>query len=113
MDRAVILGASRGLGASLAEYAIRQGYPVLGWSRKEEPLRQIRSRFPLFEYRIADFSKPHGQDEAIRYLLTENYSKVFCVAGGGPFGAFHERPWDSHEWAWQVSFIFAARIIHA
>jgi short-subunit dehydrogenase len=113
MDRAVILGASRGLGARLAEHACAQGYPAVGWARKEEPLKQLRERFPLFEYRIADLSKPHGQDEVIRYLLNETYSKVFYVAGGGPFGPYQDRPWESHDWAWQVSFIGAARIVHA
>ncbi|MBX3020792.1 MAG: SDR family NAD(P)-dependent oxidoreductase [Bdellovibrionales bacterium] len=114
MDRAVIFGASRGLGAELAKQACAAGYPVLGWGRKEKALAEQRERDPLFEYRVADFSKSFGQDEAIRYLLgSEPFSKVFLVVGGGPYGLFQERDWPSHEWALQVSFIFQARVIHA
>jgi 3-dehydrosphinganine reductase len=112
MDRAVIFGASRGLGAALAQHLCTSGYPVQGWGRKEPALKALRERYPLFEYQVADFSKLYGQDQAIQALLTGNFSRVFCVAGGGPYGLYGERPWSAHEWAWQVTFLFPAQVLH-
>ncbi len=114
MDRVVILGASRGLGAELVKYISAQTrFLVLGFGRKEPQLSALKDHFPLFEYQIADFSTAKGQDQAIRYLIEENYSKVICVAGGGPYGLFHERAMRDHDWGWEVTFRFPARVIHA
>jgi len=114
MDRVIILGASRGFGAELVKHiSLTGGCPTVGFGRKDAPLKALREQFPLFEYRITDFSKSTGQDEAIRFLLEENYSKVICVAGGGPFGPFQERAMKDHQWAWEVTYHFQARLIHA
>ena len=113
MDRVVILGASRGLGAELVKYVCGTGYPVVGFGRKEGALSQLREQFPLFEYTVADFATRIGQDETLRYLLEENYGKVIVVAGGGPYGLFQDREWKDHQWAWDVTFQFPARVLHA
>ncbi|MGE3683995.1 MAG: SDR family NAD(P)-dependent oxidoreductase [Bdellovibrionales bacterium] len=113
MDRAVIFGASRGLGAELTKYACHVDYPVVGWGRKEGPLSLLRDRYPLFEYRLADLASSEGQDQALNYLLTETYNKVFLVAGGGPYGPFQDHDFKDHLWAWDLTFLFPARVIHA
>lgn len=113
MDRAVILGASRGLGRELAKIVCDAGYPVTGFGRKKELLSAIRDEFPLFEYRVADFSKIDGQDLAIQYLLETPFNRLFCVAGGGPYGTFGERAFRDHDWAWEVTFRTPARVLHA
>lgn len=112
MERAVIFGASRGLGAALACHLCTLGYPVVGWGRKQAALSAIRAKYPLFAYQIADFSKSEGQDQALSYLIEQNYDRVFCVVGGGPYGPYAERSWDAHSWAWQVTYVFAARVLH-
>ncbi|MCB0343411.1 MAG: SDR family oxidoreductase, partial [Bdellovibrionales bacterium] len=38
--------------------------------------------------------------------------QIIYVAGGGPFGRFHDKKWKDHEWAWQVSFLTPARLLH-
>lgn len=113
MDRAVILGASRGLGAELVREISNSSFSAFGFGRKEPALQALKDRHPLFDYRIADFSLRHGQEEVIRFLLQENFSKIFCVAAGGPYGLFQEREWKDHQWAWEVSFVFHARVLHA
>ncbi len=113
MDRAIILGASRGLGAELAKKACANNFPVTGMARKEAPLRLLQQQLPLFEYKIADLAKAEGQDTVIRHLLEESYAKVFCVAGGGPYAAFGAANWKDHEWAWEVTFRSHARVLHA
>lgn len=113
MDRAVVFGASRGLGRALAQLICAASWPVVGFGRKQDPLAAIRSEFPLFSYQVADLARRSGQDQAIDYLLKEPFSKVFCVAGGGPYGKFEDREWKDHEWALELSFIFPARVLHA
>jgi NAD(P)-dependent dehydrogenase (short-subunit alcohol dehydrogenase family) len=113
MDRAVILGSSRGLGAELAKKACAATYSVTGIARKEASLKLIQQQYPLFEFKTADLAKPEGQDSVIRYLLEETFSKVFCVAGGGPYAPFGHANWKDHDWAWEVSFRAHARVLHA
>src|SRR5690606_12276528 len=43
-------------------------------------------------------------EESFRYI-------IYC-AGGGPFGDFAERPFHSHIWALQVSFLAAMKLLH-
>jgi NAD(P)-dependent dehydrogenase (short-subunit alcohol dehydrogenase family) len=95
MDRVVIFGSSRGLGAALRQHVEAQHIPVAGWSRVN-----------------GDLSTDKGQAFALEFLLSEPASKVFCVAGGGPYGPYHSQPWSAHEWALQVSFIFPAKVLH-
>ncbi len=109
----MILGASRGLGAELAKVAVRSMYPVVGFGRKAANLAAIREELPLFEYVVTDFSKHQGQQEALRHVLETDCSKVFCVAGGGPYGLFHELAMKDHDWAWEVSFRMSALVTHA
>jgi short-subunit dehydrogenase len=112
MDRAIILGASRGLGAALARHLCAKGYPTVGIARKEAPLAEIRMQYPLFEYRLADFSDNSDQEETLGYLLDTDFNRLFYVAGGGPYGLFHDQAWKSHLWSWEVTFQFAARVLH-
>ena len=112
MDRAVILGASRGLGAQLARYACSTTYPVVGFGRKQSALQALREEHPLFSYEVADFSKPADQDRVIEYLLNGNFNKVFYIAGGGPYGPFVKHGFKDHDWAWEVTFRFPARLVH-
>jgi len=95
MERVVIFGSSRGLGGELYKHVESLGHPVAGWSRKN-----------------GDFSKPEGQELALNFLAAEPVSKVFCMAGGGPYGPYHRNEWKDHAWAWQVTFAFPARVLH-
>lgn len=112
MQRVLILGASRGLGAALVKYLAELNVPALGFARKEPSLENLRSLHPQFEYRLADFSASAGQDSVLELLRREKFSKVFCMAGGGPYARFASREWKDHQWALNVSFILAARVAH-
>ncbi|MGE4130319.1 MAG: SDR family NAD(P)-dependent oxidoreductase [Bdellovibrionales bacterium] len=112
METVVILGASRGLGASLSRLAAKAGNTVLGWSRKKDRLEEIQRQSPTFSYRIADFSVEEDQTRVLEELGSLPFDKLFYVAGGGPFGPFHSKSWAAHDWALEVSFRFPARILH-
>ena len=113
MKRTIILGASRGLGAELVRQSVADRIPTTGFARKELPLKNLSRESDLFEYRIADLTKPEGQDTVIRYLLEQDYDKVFCVAGGGAYQPFGQANWRDHDWAWEVTFRAHARVLHA
>jgi short-subunit dehydrogenase len=112
MERVIVLGASRGLGAELVKHILAEGNSAVGFSRKETPLKTLRALHPKFEFHLADFSTREGQDLVARFLAEESFTKVIAVAGGGPYGRFEERAWKDHQWAWDVSFQFPARVIH-
>ena len=112
MERALIFGASRGLGAELVRHLGAVGYPTLGFGRKRDRLQKLREEWPLFAYEVADFSVQAAQNELLEVLRREDFDRLFYVAGGGPYGAFHQRGWKDHLWALEVSFLFPARILH-
>ena len=85
----------------------------MGFGRKERALRALREEHPLFNFAVADFTSRVGQDETLRYLLHDTFSKLFIVAGGGPYGLFHDREWKDHQWSWDLTFQFPARVLHA
>lgn len=117
MNRVVILGASRGLGAELVKYigtlVATEGHQVMGFARKELALARLKAEVAGFDFRVADFASPTGQQSVLSYLAEEPVDRVICMAGGGPYGLFQEQAWKNHQWAWEVSFIFPARVAHA
>ncbi len=108
----LILGASRGLGRALALYVCGEGHSVVGISRKQSLLQAIADEQPLFTFDTADFANVDGQNKVLDFLQERAFDKIFLVAGGGPFGLFHERSIKDHVWAWEVSFVFHARVLH-
>lgn len=108
----VILGASRGLGYELSKTAASQGARVTGFARKGELLATLEQEFQSFSARIADFTRPEGQQTVLSYLTEQPIDKIFYVAGGGPYGPFEKPDWKDHEWAWEVTFKFPAKILH-
>ena len=109
-DRIAILGASRGLGLELTQVAQKWG-EVLAISRR------IEQSFALGSSGVkklnADFSVSEGQQKALRALSEFAPTKIFYVAGGGPFGRFLEKDWSAHDWALQVTFLFPAQMVHS
>jgi short-subunit dehydrogenase len=109
--RIAIIGASRGLGACLCKI-IPENNTVLAVARKRELLEKLGSNTKAkVQPFVADLSRD------IRLLLDEldafSADVIFCLAGGGPFGAFESKAWKDHVWAWQVGFLSVAQIVHA
>lgn len=111
MEANLILGASRGLGRELAKEILRGGEKVVGVARKGDRLDQLAKEFPNFLPVVADFSKPKGQADVLALLTQQKFARVFYCAGGGPYGSYHQRDWLSHQWALDVTFTMAARIL--
>ena len=109
MSNVVILGSSRGLGAGLVHAVCQSGRTAVGFARKPPKHKSSEN----FTFVAADFAKAEGQESVLRSLAAIEAEAVFCVAGGGPYGLFHERGFKDHLWAWEVSFLFYARVLHA
>ncbi len=112
MNRVLILGASRGLGAALVKVASDEGAQVFGVSRKEPLLTKMRAELANFDYMVADFTRPEDQTRVLELLDEKNFHRVFYIAGGGPYGKFGEMKWSAHEWTWDLNFHFPARLLH-
>jgi len=52
----LITGGGTGIGLSIAEALYKRGNKILICGRREEKLREVKSKFPLIEYRVADLS---------------------------------------------------------
>lgn len=109
---ALILGASRGLGRELARVILEANGKVTGVARKADKLAQIAQEYSAFEYVVADFTKLEGQSLVLKLLRDRKFDRVFYCAGGGPYGPFHQFSWASHQWAFDVTFTFAAQVLH-
>jgi short-subunit dehydrogenase len=118
MEKVAILGASRGLGAELAVRAVTYSESVFLMARKIDLLQSLadgfKSEFPDRQVLVdsADFSKEAGRDFALNALREYAPTKIFYVAGGGPYGLFKDKDWKDHKWSFDVSFVFAAQTLH-
>ncbi len=94
-ERIIIFGASRGLGAAVAS--------------------QIQSANLLLISRTQskhDLSREADQQKVLELAQEFSPSRIFYFAGGGPYGQFAEKNWRDHEWAFQVNFLFPAKLVH-
>ena len=120
-----VLGASRGFGRAFC-HRIRddsEDRKLLLMARKAELLQELKddlndaekhqnTKPNLVEYFACDFSSEAGQIQAFHQLELFHPQRIFYFAGGGPYGAFEKKSWKDHVWAWTVTFVFAARVVH-
>ncbi len=112
-----ILGASRGFGRALSlEAAGASKSELLLVSRKQELLTSLKLDVENLGSRASvlcsDFNVKVDQEEVLRVLSDFKPDKVIYCAGGGPHGPYASKKWEDHQWAYNVTFIFAARVLH-
>lgn len=93
-----ILGASRGLGASLAKCI-----------EKESPETEL---LLLSRTHGVDFADESQYSQILERLEQAQLSKIFYVAGGGPYGSYSSKEWKDHQWALRLNFEFPAMLLH-
>lgn len=82
--RAVIIGASSGIGAALAQELSRQGYEVGLTARREEKLRELAAQLPTRSYvRSLDIAQPDTARQVCRQLLEEMGEVELFVINAG------------------------------
>ncbi|MBK9040503.1 MAG: SDR family NAD(P)-dependent oxidoreductase [Bdellovibrionales bacterium] len=120
-----VLGASRGFGRSFCRrmWEDSEDRRVFLVARKAELLSELKQHLlelkqgtgqknDLVEFFSCDFSREEGQIQAFHQLEIFRPERVFYFAGGGPYGAFEKKAWKDHWWSFQVTFLFAARVVH-
>ena len=107
MNRIAILGASRGLGLELARQLHGPETQLLLFSRKIQAVEDLINSKKF----VADFTKPEDQFAVIEELKIFDPQQIYYVAGGGPYGAFEKKEWKDHLWAFELNFLFPAKLM--
>jgi short-subunit dehydrogenase len=119
MRKIAILGASRGLGRALAIKTAKKddAANLLLVARRAESLSAVADSIQALpgtevSALAADFSKESDWERVLESLKSFSPHQIFYCAAGGPYGAFADKGWKDHLWAFKVSFLFPARVLH-
>lgn len=98
-EKWILCGASSGLGQAFAELIEEQNYnhELFMFSRK--------SKF------VADFSNEQSWLEVLQEFKKIQPDRIFYFAGGGPYGQYSKKSWESHLWSYRVNFLFPAFLL--
>ncbi len=106
-EKIFIVGARRGLGEEILRQW-RAKFPndaIAASSRREFSAEGVQTL-------VFDLSLPQQTEDLLLGLSKFAPTKVFYVAGGGPYGDFAEKDWKDHLWALQVSLLSPLRVLH-
>ncbi len=100
-EKILLLGASSGLGKATLELLENQ---------PQKPMIKSFSR----KIGGMDFSKKDKWPQYVDVLLNqEKPQRLIYFSAGGPYGEYKKFEWKDHEWAFNVSFIFPAFLLHS
>ncbi len=105
-ERIAILGSSRGIGFSIAKN-LESETKLLLVSRKWD-----ETVFPKAQKLKADLTKDADLPTLLNALEDFAPTRIFYVAGGGPFGEYSSKSFKDHLWALQLNLLTPARILH-
>jgi uncharacterized protein len=90
--RALVTGASSGIGREFARQLAQQGYSVTGVARREDKLRELINTLPGEQHRylVADLSHDTGVQAVIDALREEHFNLLVNNAGYSVFKPFAE-----------------------
>jgi short-subunit dehydrogenase len=87
--KALVTGASEGIGYALAKKLSESGYDVTGVARSEEKLKKlVKELGSNHNYLVADLSTSSGQDHVASELNSKHYDLLVNNAGVGTVGKF-------------------------
>lgn len=111
-EKIAILGASSGLGSSLAQLFSQKGAELFLSSRKEEKLLELSRLVKNPTVVASDFTKPEDQENLLSSLEKFKADHIIYTAGAGTYGAFENKKWDAHLWTFELNFLFPAKLIY-
>ena len=117
----ILVGGSSGLGLAFARHLISIDSVcdnTIQIVSRKPPSGGVPDRLmPRVGFHSLDLAKALDQEKLISQidcLNTSNHSvKLVFFVGGGPFGAFQNKEFKDHQWAWEVSFVAASRLLHS
>ena len=84
MKRAIVIGATSGIGRGLAECFAAQGYAVGLVGRRENLLKEIAQSDPAaYRFAVADVTRPAETVAALEHLTQELGGMDLCVVSAG------------------------------
>jgi len=93
MKRAMVTGASFGIGRAFANKLAKAGYQVTGVARSEKNLQELaQSLGENFKFILADLSTAEGCSKVQQELVKTKYDLLVNNAGVGTLGTFTEVP---------------------
>src|SRR5258708_13105034 len=98
--RAIVIGASRGLGRGVAEAFLAGGASVVAVARDTSPLNEFAARHKNFQLEAADASDPAVPGKLLRQYRPDI---VALVAGAAPsLRPLHQQTWESFSTNWNT-----------
>ena len=120
MSYALVTGASKGIGRSIAEALAAKGKNLLLISRSEEVLKGlsyfINQRYNVqVDYLAIDLSQSDSVEYISRWIITKQYSIDVLInnAGYGLWGDFNKRSIESHNEMLQLNMLTVVQLTHA
>jgi short-subunit dehydrogenase len=114
--RLFLLGASRGLGSAVAR-ELRKQSPAAALcllARKRPLLESLQKELGAgIEIAAFDLSRESDQAQALEVIGRFKPTHIWSFAGGGPHGPYQSKDFKDHLWAWNVNFLFNARLLHS
>jgi short-subunit dehydrogenase len=93
--KAMVTGASEGIGREFALALAKNGYEIVAAARNEQKLRSLVEELGQgHAYRVADLSTVDGQKRLSEELDREHFDLLVNNAGAGLLGAFQETSLD-------------------
>lgn len=95
MPRALVTGASAGLGAEFARQLAARGYVITLVARREDRLRELLGRLAGsgHDFIAADLGNVEECEQVARRLTVDSYDLLINNAGYSIFEPFHSAPW--------------------
>lgn len=92
MKKALVTGASEGIGRAFVTLLSAAGYKVTAVARNEGRLKELVRDIPGTDYIVADLTSREGVSAVEGRLKYDKYNLLINNAGIGIFGHFHEMP---------------------
>jgi len=110
MKKALVTGASSGIGLMFSQELKKDGWQVVGVARSEDKLKET---FGEGNYIVADLSDEKGVAKLEEHLKTNKYQLLINNAGYGLYGKFLDLPVESQANMIDLNVVALTRLSYA